>query len=682
MIKIVILSTNLSPSVLESRKNRLDLDEEFKRIKEAFDKSNYKDEFNLDLPYVKASYEDLENIIKKDSDQRLIIHFCGHGSGDEGLVFVSQDGQEEVIDNQKLEWIFKTSARYDKNIEAVILNACYSMEQANIIKKYVPYVIGMRDAVKDEDAIAFSEGFYECLFANPYNTIEKAFEFGCHEIEKIADITINLSRVKAAPAPNDPISFLSFSPSDTQIPQLIITENLLSFSRLNLDNDTQSNLSQGKELIRDGYKENAEAIILSYQKVCSEVILSGGILNPLKDISESNLEEIISQLAEQEPIDIGENLQNVAILQFFVAYLMILLQKQQKLKYYREKLEGWLKKEDEEKGKQLITVVQDRLNREKIDKTEEINISSRKQGLLLIVIDDEQRFKLEAWLITDIGEYQSLQPQDREVSNLCYKLTPNEMIDLGKPLNVSLLKDFIKQNKSNTIRQIKIFLPHKIIATMNAKQKDYVDAWEIDPPLIPGLSSNYLGKDYEIVLGISERLSEEECENPQYQKWLDKNQKIKSIQNLTIDKCLISEDDLQQKIDMFGTDLPDPYIFCKKLDEFNINILGKYHSLDMVIGSRLTHLLSCKDKLETILQIIYYTGIPLFFWIRPEAEEELQSGEQFNQICQCHLKDLPQKIQAQRFLAYGESFHLGHHLSLILDDSSLLPPSSNKLKMA
>jgi hypothetical protein len=47
----------------------------------------------------------------------------------------------------------------------VVLNACWSAEQAACVAAQVPYVVAMRTEVGDDAAIAFSTGFYLALAA-------------------------------------------------------------------------------------------------------------------------------------------------------------------------------------------------------------------------------------------------------------------------------------------------------------------------------------------------------------------------------------------------------------------------------------------------------------------------------------------------------------------------------------
>jgi hypothetical protein len=71
--------------------------------------------------------------------------------------------------------------RFATQVNCVVLNACYSEAQAKAIAEYIPFVIGMKQAIGDQAAIAFAVGFYRALGAG--RSLEEAYEFGCVEIQ-------------------------------------------------------------------------------------------------------------------------------------------------------------------------------------------------------------------------------------------------------------------------------------------------------------------------------------------------------------------------------------------------------------------------------------------------------------------------------------------------------------------
>jgi pterin-4a-carbinolamine dehydratase len=107
-----------------------------------------------------------------------IVHFSGHGIGEEGLVFEDMDGKTKLISSEALADLAKIFA--ERGLECIVLNACYSKFQAEAIVQHIPYVIGMSQAVGDRAAIEFSSGFYGAIGAG--ESIEFAYRLGCNAI--------------------------------------------------------------------------------------------------------------------------------------------------------------------------------------------------------------------------------------------------------------------------------------------------------------------------------------------------------------------------------------------------------------------------------------------------------------------------------------------------------------------
>ena len=166
-MKILILESNL-------RKD-LDINQEICDLREAIDQSPNPAQFQFEVERtVKAG--DLQRLLLKHQPQ--IVHFCGHGSGDQGLVFADDEGKERRVETEALARLFRLCEQY---INCVLLNACYSEVQADAIVEHIDYVIGMQQAIDDRAAIAFSQGFYLALGYD--RSIEEAYEFGCNAIQ-------------------------------------------------------------------------------------------------------------------------------------------------------------------------------------------------------------------------------------------------------------------------------------------------------------------------------------------------------------------------------------------------------------------------------------------------------------------------------------------------------------------
>ncbi|MDJ0590828.1 MAG: NB-ARC domain-containing protein [Pleurocapsa sp. MO_226.B13] len=168
--KILVFSSN--PQDTE----QLQLNREFRQIKEARNDSQNKRKFDV-VPVRATTIDDLQREISEEKAK--IVHFCGHGIGDLGLVLETKLGQQDPISNQAIGGLFKLFAN---QVECVVLNACFSQSQAAAIEQHINYVIGTKKAIRDDAAIAFSRGFYTALFSG--KSIQLAYEFGKNRIQQ------------------------------------------------------------------------------------------------------------------------------------------------------------------------------------------------------------------------------------------------------------------------------------------------------------------------------------------------------------------------------------------------------------------------------------------------------------------------------------------------------------------
>lgn len=138
--------------------SRLRIDKEIKKIDNGLQASKFRDGFELFSKWA-ITIESLTKALLDEEPQ--IVHFSTHGET-EGLIIEDDVGNEHLIPKDALNSMFSL---FTGKVECVVLNACYSEEQASLISKNGIYVIGMKDAVSDDAAIAFSIGFYQSLGA-------------------------------------------------------------------------------------------------------------------------------------------------------------------------------------------------------------------------------------------------------------------------------------------------------------------------------------------------------------------------------------------------------------------------------------------------------------------------------------------------------------------------------------
>jgi CHAT domain len=191
--KILILAANPINLV------RLSLEREVEEIRTTLQLSANRDRFTIETRGA-VRPDDLQKYMYDIQPQ--IVHFSGHGIGrgadsdnlpssrkftviaddnkaqPEGLMFEDDKGRAKLVSGKALA---NLCALFSKKVECVVLNACYSAQQAEEIAKYIPYVIGMSQAIGDIAARKFSQGFYRAIWND--RSIEEAFASGKNAIE-------------------------------------------------------------------------------------------------------------------------------------------------------------------------------------------------------------------------------------------------------------------------------------------------------------------------------------------------------------------------------------------------------------------------------------------------------------------------------------------------------------------
>jgi AAA-like domain len=186
--KILILAANPIDSV------RLSLEREVAEIRTTLQLSANRDRFTIEARGA-VRPGDLQMYMYDLNPQ--IVHFSGHGVGTsrdepiitrkftvitdtppEGLMFEDEDGRAKLVSGAA---ISNLCALFADQVVCVVLNACYSAQQAEEIVKYIPYVVGMNQAIGDIAARKFSEGFYRAIW--DVRSIEEAFASGKNAIE-------------------------------------------------------------------------------------------------------------------------------------------------------------------------------------------------------------------------------------------------------------------------------------------------------------------------------------------------------------------------------------------------------------------------------------------------------------------------------------------------------------------
>ena len=168
-MKILFLSADPTDTA------RLRLQQELREIKQRLQQSKHRENFQLEYALSTRPWDLIQAIVSFEPD---IVHFCGHGTITGELCLEDELGQTQPVNSEALAALFKLVA---DQVKCVVLNFCCSEIQAQAIVKHIPFVIGMRQAIADQDAISFAIGFYTKLGVN--SSIEDAFEAGCAAIQ-------------------------------------------------------------------------------------------------------------------------------------------------------------------------------------------------------------------------------------------------------------------------------------------------------------------------------------------------------------------------------------------------------------------------------------------------------------------------------------------------------------------
>jgi AAA-like domain/CHAT domain len=198
--KILILAANPRDLV------RLNLDEEVSQIRTTLQLSANRDRFAIEHRGG-VRPDELQKYMYEVKPE--IVHISAHGVGGtatgedltrkftviaendaqpEGLMFEDDNGRSVLVSGIKL----SNLCALFKEVECVVLNACYSQQQAQEIVKHIPYVVGMKQAIGDIAARKFSQGFYRAIWDG--RSIEEAFASGLNAMD-LANIDESLTPV-------------------------------------------------------------------------------------------------------------------------------------------------------------------------------------------------------------------------------------------------------------------------------------------------------------------------------------------------------------------------------------------------------------------------------------------------------------------------------------------------------
>lgn len=170
--KILFIAANSSDNT------RLNIEQEIRQIDQVLRQTKFREQFDI-RPYFATQIGDLQLYLL--DYQPHIVHFSGHGSKFNEIILEDDNKNGYPIKPETLSHLFFI---LKANIRCVVLNACYSVPQAQAIAQHIDCVIGMSNAIDDSAAINFAKAFYRALGFG--ESVRAAFELGCIQINVAA----------------------------------------------------------------------------------------------------------------------------------------------------------------------------------------------------------------------------------------------------------------------------------------------------------------------------------------------------------------------------------------------------------------------------------------------------------------------------------------------------------------
>lgn len=193
-IRILFLAANPKDT------SSLRLDEEMRGIDTALRGADFRDRFDIKQQWA-VRVADLQNHLLRYKPD--IVHFSGHGSSTSEIILEDVTGNSHIVPARALSQVFSI---LKDNIRCVVLNACYSQQQAQAIAEHIDCVIGMSQAVGDIAAVSFATAFYQALGYG--RNVKTAFDLGCSQIDLEHLNEQNIPRLLAKVADPTKIAFV------------------------------------------------------------------------------------------------------------------------------------------------------------------------------------------------------------------------------------------------------------------------------------------------------------------------------------------------------------------------------------------------------------------------------------------------------------------------------------------
>jgi hypothetical protein len=153
----------------------LGLARELRQVATAIREAPFRDRLLL-TSELAVRVDDLQRTLLSYKPQ--VVHFSGHGDRSNAILLEGEDGSAHAVSPESLSRLFQVFAG---QLRCVVLNACFSEEQAHAIAAHADGVVGMSTEISDGAAISFSRAFYRALAYG--ESLQLAFDLGCSQID-------------------------------------------------------------------------------------------------------------------------------------------------------------------------------------------------------------------------------------------------------------------------------------------------------------------------------------------------------------------------------------------------------------------------------------------------------------------------------------------------------------------
>ncbi len=154
---------------------RIRLDLELREIEQRIDYAQMRSRVAIEQAWAVTTPELIQILLRHRPN---IVHFSGHGSSDGSIILENAQGEGYAVPKEALTELFGLFR--NRGLRAVVLNSCFSENQATGIAQHIEFVVGISGAIKDDSSRAFSAGFYAGLAAG--ETVEMALSLGRTQI--------------------------------------------------------------------------------------------------------------------------------------------------------------------------------------------------------------------------------------------------------------------------------------------------------------------------------------------------------------------------------------------------------------------------------------------------------------------------------------------------------------------